>query len=140
MSTWYKLTESPIIIPLTLLYSTILPLLLQLVLQIWSTPGNHLIDHVGQTHTYLINASLASMPRSISDLLSKETHLGLIQLEQEVRESWLTVDKIWAGTRLLGGMSAGFGLRVILPTRPWETTAIVLGGWIAAGLVGKWLS
>jgi hypothetical protein len=48
-------------------------------------------------------------------------------------------DPVWAGTRLLGGMSAGFGLRVLLPTRPWETTAIVLAGWSAAGFAGRWL-
>lgn len=52
-------------------------------------------------------------------------------------EAWARGDRIWAGTRLLGGMSAGYGLRVLLPTKPWETTLIVLAGWMAAAFVGK---
>jgi hypothetical protein len=41
---------------------------------------------------------------------------------------------------LLGGMAAGFGLRVILPTRPWETMGIVLAGWAAGAGVNRILA
>jgi hypothetical protein len=55
----------------------------------------------------------------------------------ELADVWSKADRLWLGTRLLGGMSAGFGLRVLLPTRPWETTAIVLAGWAAAAFAAR---
>lgn len=61
----------------------------------------------------------------------------LRQIILELEALWDHADRVWAGTRLLGGMSAGFGLRILLPTRPWETTGIVLAGWGAAALAGR---
>ena len=61
---------------------------------------------------------------------------SLEALEQELWITWSSADRIWIGTRLLGGMSAGFGLRVLLPTSPAETIGAVLAGW-AGGDVAK---
>jgi len=73
----------------------------------------------------------------VVNLLPSDVVDVIVQLEQEMIGAWAGVDRVWAGTRLLGGMSAGFGLRVLLPTRPWETTGVVLAGWAAAMLVGR---
>ncbi|KAF7977033.1 hypothetical protein HWV62_4790 [Athelia sp. TMB] len=41
------------------------------------------------------------------------------------------LDREWVVRNVLGGMAAGFGLRVILDCHPIFTTAIILAGWIA---------
>lgn len=115
-------------IPLTLLYTTLLPLALQLVLSIWYA-------HENGTAT-AITPSI-QLPPLLTDHVP--AHL-LGQFNDAIHDMmgiWHRTDRIWAGTKLLGGMSAGFGLRVILPTRPWETTVIVLAGWGAASLVAR---
>jgi hypothetical protein len=113
-------------ISLTLLYTTLLPLALQLVLSIW------------YTHDISNNSTYAStVPTFIHKLLPQHLASSTEDAITEMLRVWGRTDRIWAGTKLLGGMSAGFGLRVILPTRPWETTAIVLAGWGAASLAGR---
>ncbi|WVQ77766.1 hypothetical protein IAR50_007456 [Cryptococcus sp. DSM 104548] len=113
----------PILIPITLLYTALLPLLFQLLLYPWTTP---VIPH----HSPASILSTLPLPSSWT------SSPAITGLDQHLSSQWAQTDKIWAGTRLLGGMSAGFGLRVLLPTKPWETTGIVLAGWVAAGLVG----
>jgi hypothetical protein len=113
-------------ISLTLFYTTLLPLALQLVLCIWYT--NDPTGHSPRNFT---------IPNVIRGLFSP--HMA-DQVQDTITQGlgiWNRTDRIWAGTKLLGGMSAGFGLRVILPTRPWETTTIVLAGWGAASLAGR---
>jgi len=114
-------------ISLTLLYTTLLPLALQLVLSIWYTQGSSNKSTYPYAVPTFINSLLLpqSLASSIEDTIA------------EMLRVWGRTDRIWAGTKLLGGMSAGFGLRVILPTRPWETTAIVLAGWGAASMAGR---
>jgi hypothetical protein len=68
--------------------------------------------------------------------ISAGTLSQIANVTSEVQHIWATSDKIWIGTRLLAGMSAGFGLRVVLPLRPWEVSAVVLSGWAAAAAVG----
>ncbi|KAI9638837.1 Arv1-like family-domain-containing protein [Dioszegia hungarica] len=119
-----KANFRPILIPLTLLYTSILPLLLHLLLSIWYSPPTH-----PSSSTPLDTLHLPSM-------LTDNLPLELISVMHTLHHLWNTTDRIWAGTRLLGGMSAGFGLRVVLPTRPWETTGIVSAGWGAAAAVG----
>ncbi|WVR08038.1 hypothetical protein IAU60_005082 [Kwoniella sp. DSM 27419] len=117
----------PSLIPLTILYTSILPLLLQLILSLWYTPPTS------------IHEPLPSITSPASFLSSLPFHrlipAPLLQIETALAHAWLRSDRIWAGTKLLGGMSAGFGLRVLLPTRPWETTGIVLAGWAGAACV-----
>ncbi|WVQ78949.1 hypothetical protein IAT38_001041 [Cryptococcus sp. DSM 104549] len=129
----------PLLIPLTILYTSILPLLLQLILSIWYTPPPSIHEHLP------LPSSISSHP--LTSLLSSfllppyliPSHFAipptLLNLEADLAQAWHRADRVWEGTRLLGGMSAGFGLRVLLPTRPWETTGVVLVGWGAAGLV-----
>ena len=114
--------SSPSLVPLVLLYTSLLPLVLQLVLGIWyATPGRTVER---DTMPFLVR----SIPFNLDAY--PDARLFIIGLE----ELWHRADRVWAGTRLLGGMSAGFGLRVLLPTRPWETTGIVLAGWGGAAL------
>ncbi|KAI0032090.1 Arv1-like family-domain-containing protein [Vararia minispora EC-137] len=55
------------------------------------------------------------------------------------------LDRRWVVRNVLGGMAAGFGLRVVLDCHPILTTAIILTGWvvkagvadIVGGFVGK---
>ena len=113
-------------ISLTLLYTTLLPLALQLVLSIWYTHDTS----NKSTHEHTV-------PTLIYNLLPPHLTSSIDGTITEMLRVWGRTDRIWAGTKLLGGMSAGFALRVILPTRPWETTAIVLAGWGAASLAGR---
>ncbi|BEJ04340.1 hypothetical protein CcaverHIS641_0201570 [Cutaneotrichosporon cavernicola] len=108
----------PILVPLVLLYTALLPLVLGLVLRIWYTP------------TY-------SDPEfGFTGLLAAHSP-GVAAEVAALAKAWGHTDRVWAGTRLLGGMSAGFGLRVLLPTRPLETVSIVLAGWTAAVAVAR---
>jgi len=115
---------SPSLIPLVVLYTSLVPLVLQLFLSIWYTSPTATIP---TSYTSLVDG----IPFDIR-LYPKMRH-ALIELE----ELWHRADSVWAGTRLLGGMSAGFGLRVLLPTKPWETTGIVLAGWGGAALARR---
>ena len=116
-------------ISLTLLYSTILPLLLQLILGIWQGTGIA-TDH----DDHLVKLSVLS---PLLDRLPEAARVSILASINDMVDLWNRTDLIWAGTRLLGGMSAAFGLRVILPTRPIETTAIVLAGWAASDMMGR---
>ncbi|SJK99528.1 uncharacterized protein ARMOST_02833 [Armillaria ostoyae] len=53
------------------------------------------------------------------------------------------VDREWIVRNVLGGMSAGFGLRVILDCHPVFTMLVILCGWVAktamAATVSKWV-
>lgn len=126
----------PSLVPLTLLYTSLLPLLLQLFLSIWYSPGPSSHEPLPATSHMSI---ISTLPQRIISLFPSD-HLNIVtELEGELNRAWNGADRVWAGTRLLGGMSAGFGLRVLLPTKPWETTGIVLAGWVAAAFVGRML-
>ncbi|PPQ94685.1 hypothetical protein CVT25_009540 [Psilocybe cyanescens] len=53
------------------------------------------------------------------------------------------LDREWIVRNIVGGMSAGFGLRVILDIHPFFTTVVILAGWTAktvvATLVSRWV-
>ncbi|KAK7032749.1 Arv1-like family-domain-containing protein [Favolaschia claudopus] len=53
------------------------------------------------------------------------------------------VDREWVVRNVLGGMSAGFGLRVILDSHPIFTTLIIIAGWVGktvvSHLVSRWV-
>ena len=115
-------------ISLTLFYTTLLPLILQLVLSIWYT------YEAPDADTRRFDLWHAS---GLAGLVSDDMAESLCTFVNETASMWQRTDRIWGGTKLLGGMSAGFGLRVILPTKPWETTAIVLAGWGSANIAGR---
>ncbi|AAW44726.2 hypothetical protein CNG03470 [Cryptococcus deneoformans JEC21] len=122
---------APILIPLTLLYTSLLPLLFQLFLFPWYSTQPTI--HEQPPSPSLSLSLLSSLPLPSSFTIPP----SWLETERLLSEAWARGDRIWAGTRLLGGMSAGYGLRVLLPTKPWETTLIVLAGWMAAAFVGK---
>ncbi|WOO82210.1 Protein arv1 [Vanrija pseudolonga] len=124
----------PELVPLVLLYTTLFPLLLQLALSIWYAPPASIHE------TLLPTAASASvLPERVVAALPAALADSIKAAEDGVVAAWSGANRVWAGTRLLGGMSAGFGLRVLLPTRPWETTSIVIFGWVAALLAAQWL-
>ncbi|EIW71372.1 hypothetical protein TREMEDRAFT_67728 [Tremella mesenterica DSM 1558] len=137
----------PILIPLTLLITSILPLLLQLILSIWSTssPTSTLITpsqlSATDLHTvdtpFPLHSSLTILPASLLSFIPPRHLETAGNVETALWEIWTKSDRIWAGTRLLGGMSSGFGLRVLLPTSPRMTTLLVLSGWICGTFAGQ---
>lgn len=44
------------------------------------------------------------------------------------------IDRPWIVNTIVGGMSAGFGLRVLLSTPPVTSTLIILAGWVMRSL------
>lgn len=125
----------PALIPLTLVYTALLPLLLQLALGIWYPPHPSIHESPQATGTFL--SPLALIPEFILARLPDSVATTLADITTGASDVWADADRVWAGTRLLGGMSAGFGLRVLLPTRPYQTTTIVLAGWGAAVGAGR---
>ncbi|CAK5269425.1 unnamed protein product [Mycena citricolor] len=89
------------LIPLTLFYSSLTKLFLLFLLTIWRP----------STEPTRSSGSLAA-------------RLGWQQLSDE------DVDREWVVRNVLGGMSAGFGLRVILDSHPIFTTLIIAAGWV----------
>ncbi|THV05651.1 Arv1-domain-containing protein [Dendrothele bispora CBS 962.96] len=117
------------LIPLSLFYSSLTKLFLLFLLTVWrplKTPpaaqSHDQYTHVPDLWTW--------NDTSILDALS---FLNDDQL-----------DRGWIVRNVLGGMSAGFGLRVILDLHPAFTTIIILFGWIAktavAELIGRWVA
>lgn len=105
----YPLYRVPMI-SLTLLYASVLPLCLHLVLLVWPP----IIASHPDSFLYI--------PRSLPLPTWLEPLTTTMQREK--------IDEMWISTHLLSGMSSGLALRVLLPTRPWATMIAVLGGWI----------
>lgn len=121
----------PSLVPLVLLYTAIMPLWLQLILGVW---------YDGSSSPRPDTAASVFPSIDLPSLVPLVLLPVATQAQQTINEAldlWQGVDRVWAGTRILSGMSAAFGLRVLLPTRPWETTAIVMAGWGAAGAAGR---
>ncbi|PSR74259.1 hypothetical protein PHLCEN_2v10003 [Hermanssonia centrifuga] len=53
------------------------------------------------------------------------------------------LDREWVVRNILGGMAAGFGLRVVLDCHPFFTTIIIIVGWAVktglASLLSRWV-
>ncbi|KZT73172.1 Arv1-domain-containing protein [Daedalea quercina L-15889] len=109
-------------IPLTLLYSSLTKLFLLLLLAIWRPAP---VEH--------------GTARAPADMRSMHPFVGqALSLLDEDR-----LDREWIVRNVLGGMSAGFGLRVVLDCHPILTTSIILVGWsvktLAAGMISQWV-
>ncbi|KAF9031506.1 Arv1-domain-containing protein [Hymenopellis radicata] len=69
--------------------------------------------------------------------VSSNTPLYMMLLDDD------KLDKEWIVRNVLGGMSAGFGLRVVLDCHPVFTMMIIVFGWLAktvvAGLISAWV-
>ena len=106
-------------ISLTLLYASVLPLCLHLVLLVWPP--------IVTTHETVADPFLYLPVMSLPHPSWLDPLVATLQREK--------VDEMWISTHLLSGMSSGLALRVLLPTRPWATMVAVLGGWmVKAGL------
>ncbi|EPQ54268.1 Arv1-domain-containing protein [Gloeophyllum trabeum ATCC 11539] len=115
-------------VPLTLLYSSLTKLFLLLLLSVWRP--------------------VAGDSNSI-DCSEAHTSPGYCSSDQPVITAALQIfdedklDRDWVIRNVLGGMAAGFGLRVVLDCHPFFTTLIILFGWLVkntvASFVSKWV-
>ncbi|KAK0193365.1 Arv1-like family-domain-containing protein [Armillaria mellea] len=106
------------LIPLTLFYSSFTKLFLLFLLTIWRPSQSEPLDPVATWNTPKLSNFL--------DILDNNQ-----------------VDREWIVRNVLGGMSAGFGLRVILDCHHVFTMLIILSGWVVktamAAMVSKWV-
>ncbi|KII89684.1 hypothetical protein PLICRDRAFT_158792 [Plicaturopsis crispa FD-325 SS-3] len=108
------------LVPLTIFYSSLTKLFLLFLLSIWRP-----------------NSSVAAEPsyRASFDNVFVSSALEILDEDK--------LDREWIVRNVLGGMAAGFGLRVILDCHPVFTTIIILVGWMvktaAASLVSGWV-
>jgi hypothetical protein len=112
-------------VPLTLLYASLLPLCLHVVLLIWS-PSDTLADTSNDPFIYIPNGWFSWIPDDL--------RIGIDTISIALRNE--KIDEMWIATHLLSGMSSGLALRILLPTKPVQTMIAVLGGWLARAGVG----
>ncbi|KAJ3730922.1 Arv1-domain-containing protein [Lentinula guzmanii] len=112
------------LIPLALFYSSFTKLFFLFLLTIW-------------------RPSRASQPLSPSDgdplvLLPLNFDLDILSALNFMTDD--NLDREWIVRNVMGGMSAGFGLRVILDINPFFTTLIILCGWMVKTFVSRLIS
>ncbi|RDB25959.1 Protein arv1 [Hypsizygus marmoreus] len=118
------------LIPLTLFYSSLTKLFLLFLLTIWRPTSHQASSTVDST--------------SSADISHYDTWNGTYLFNTYLLHALDDqVDREWIIRNVLGGMSAGFGLRVILDIHPLFTSIIILAGWAAktsvASLVSGWV-
>lgn len=120
------------LIPLTLFYSSLTKLFLLFLLTIWTPASSSILQSHLQIQLSWFNAF--SNPLKVSSLI-------ISVLSKVLDDDKL--DREWVIRNILGGMSAGFGLRVILDIHPFFSTLIILSGWASkkamALFVGEWV-
>ncbi|KAF9007464.1 Arv1-like family-domain-containing protein [Cyathus striatus] len=141
MRSWRRQTVSPSrsgirqefrisLIPLSLFYSSLTKLFLLFLLTIWLPSSTPVSPSTDRYLTEYLEELLGSNVTYFSHALEF--------LDDD------KIDKEWVVRNILGGMSAGFGLRVILDIHPFFTTLIILAGWTSksmmASLIGAWAS
>lgn len=107
-------------VPLTLIYSSVTKLFLLFLLSIWrSTPSTPPAAHPAPGMQLIPETVLSVFDESI-------------------------LDRAWVVRNILGGMAAGFGLRIILDCHPLLTMIVVLVGWTVktavAAILGSWVA
>lgn len=112
-------------IPLTLLYSSLTKLFLLLLLSIWRPAPTS----PSAPAPWYSNITLEQYPPWAA---------SAVRFWDEDR-----LDREWVVRNVLGGMAAGFGLRVVLDCHPLPTTLIIVAGWAAknaaAGVMSAWV-
>ncbi|KAJ4480191.1 Arv1-domain-containing protein [Lentinula aciculospora] len=115
------------LIPLALFYSSFTKLFFLFLLTIW-------------------RPSRSSQPQSSSDgdisfALPLSCSIDILSVLEFMKDE--NLDREWVVRNVMGGMSAGFGLRVILNINPLFTTLIILFGWVmktfASRLISGWI-
>ncbi|KAL1744475.1 Arv1-like family-domain-containing protein [Schizophyllum fasciatum] len=109
------------LVPLTLFYSSLTKLFLLFMLTIWKP------STTGLASDYEI-----TLPEA---LRGNEGARQLFQVLDDDR-----IEREWVVRNVLGGMSAGFGLRVILDASPFITTTVILIGWVAKTAMARYAS
>ncbi|KAF9648747.1 Arv1-domain-containing protein [Thelephora ganbajun] len=111
-------------VPLTLLYSSLSKLFLLFLLSIWRPSTT--------------NSTQVFTERAKGTILAHPIINSALEILDDDK-----LDKEWVIRNILGGMAAGFGLRVVLDCHPSFTTVIILVGWGAktgvARFVSSWL-
>ncbi|TDL25621.1 Arv1-domain-containing protein [Rickenella mellea] len=108
-------------VPLTLLYSSLTKLFLLFMLSVWK-PSISTVSSKWDNST--INGG-------ILDHYAVSTALEMFDDDK--------LDREWVVRNVLGGMAAGFGLRVVLDIHPFFTTIIVLSGWVVKTIVASFV-
>ncbi|KAG9101052.1 hypothetical protein FS749_010689 [Ceratobasidium sp. UAMH 11750] len=109
------------LVSLTLFYSSFTKIFLLLLLAIWQTP-------VPATSTVSVKTG-AGLPDHLAN------HPFTLHILSLLDEDYF--DRAWVIRNVLGGMSAGFGLRVLLDCHPVLTTLVVLFGWLIKSLAAQ---
>ncbi|KAH9945416.1 Arv1-domain-containing protein [Epithele typhae] len=114
-------------IPLTLLYSSLTKLFLLFCLSIWrpNVHSDHPASGTASTTPLHPDATVFAHPLFLQ---------ALALLDED------TLDREWVVRNVLGGMAAGFGLRVVLDCHPVFTTAVILAGWAVKNAVAHFVS
>ncbi|KAI0635866.1 Arv1-like family-domain-containing protein [Trametes polyzona] len=111
-------------VPLTLFYSSLTKLFLLFCLSVWR-PDSAKGPGAGGARRDLHPDAASFVQRALA-LLDEDT-----------------LDREWVVRNVLGGMAAGFGLRVVLDCHPVFTTMIIIAGWLVktavASLVSGWV-
>ncbi|KLO13036.1 Arv1-domain-containing protein [Schizopora paradoxa] len=110
-------------VPLTLLFSSLTKLFLLLMLALWKPS----LSSIG----YSNYSGLNDVPPP--SRLPAVVHSALSLLDDE------NLDRGWIVRNVLGGMAAGFGLRVVLDINPFFTTIVVVAGWAVKTYVANYL-
>ncbi|KAJ3568336.1 hypothetical protein NP233_g5773 [Leucocoprinus birnbaumii] len=124
------------LIPLTLFYSSLTKLFLLFLLTIW-TPTASISTVTSTSYPQLETSWLHALQTNFTGTLP-----SIISDISKVLDDD-KLDREWVIRNVLGGLSAGFGLRVILDIHPFFSTFIILSGWLSktamAQLVVEWV-
>ncbi|TFK50095.1 hypothetical protein OE88DRAFT_1736374 [Heliocybe sulcata] len=123
-------TESPFRlshVPLTLLYSSLTKLFLLLLLSVWR-PVVDSGSNNGRT-----------TPQSTMHPWNASLNHPIVTTALEIFDDD-KLDRDWVIRNVLGGMAAGFGLRVVLDCHPFFTTLIIIFGWFVKNVVAAFVS
>ncbi|KAF5367139.1 hypothetical protein D9758_003876 [Tetrapyrgos nigripes] len=124
------------LIPLSLFYSSLTKLFLLFLLTVWRPSNAPVANRNTQEQS---NVQSSPLKWSNNTLWSDSSILDALSFMNDDQ-----LDRQWIVRNVLGGMSAGFGLRVILDVHPVFTTIVILFGWLTktamAELIGKWVA
>ncbi|ETW82773.1 hypothetical protein HETIRDRAFT_316372 [Heterobasidion irregulare TC 32-1] len=112
-------------IPLCLLYSSLSKFFLLFLLSVWGHPKSPAQGLPPPQYEHTIRVENPAL-RRVWEALDDDK-----------------LDREWVVRNVLGGMAAGFGLRVVLDCHPFFTTIVILSGWgiktVVASVVGGWV-
>ncbi|KZT29901.1 hypothetical protein NEOLEDRAFT_1127800 [Neolentinus lepideus HHB14362 ss-1] len=114
-------------VPLTLLYSSLTKLFLLLLLSVWRP----VVSNNSSSRNFNSEAPAYSWNSSMNHPIIT-TALEIFDEDK--------LDRDWVIRNVLGGMAAGFGLRVVLDCHPIFTTLVIVFGWFVKTTVATFVS